>query len=351
MRLARPDGAGGVNPQPALPARLPVLGTVSAHVMVQVAGEHGVSQDRCLRGTGIAPATLEDARATIRLEQELALARNVIGELAHIPALGLVMAARYRLSVYGALGWGMLCSPSVRDALTFAGRYLDLTYSCCAITTEEDDGVLLLRISGGRLPADVRGFFAERTLSATIRLLGDLISGDGWLVGVGMAGPRPPHAGLYEDTFGVTVSFGGGGHTVRVDPDVLSEPMPLANRPMLDMIEDQCRQLLRQRRAQLTLPDVLREHVLRRLPALPSMGSAASDLGMSERTLRRRLAEEGSSFSAIVMAARRELAEELLLQGVPSLQVARQVGFAGPAAFTHAFRRWTGSSPREFATR
>ncbi|WP_192810081.1 AraC family transcriptional regulator [Actinomadura rudentiformis] len=336
---------------PAHPSRLPVLGTVSAHVMVQVAGEHGVPQDRCLEGTGIAPAVLEDARATIRLEQELALARNVMRELAHIPALGLVMASRYRLSVYGVLGWGMLCSPSVRDALAFAFRYLDLTYSCCGITPEEGDGELRVGISNGRLPADVRGFFAERSLSATIRLLGDLISGDGWLVGVEIAGPRPPHAGLYEDTFGVKVSFGGSRHAVRIDPDVLSEPMPLANRPMLDMIEDQCRQLLAQRRALLTLPDVLREHVLRRLPVLPSMGSAAAELGMSERTLRRRLAEEGSSFSAIVTDARRALAEELLLQGVPSLQVARQVGFAGPAAFTHAFKRWTGSSPREFAGR
>ncbi|MFP3968993.1 AraC family transcriptional regulator [Actinomadura fulvescens] len=340
-----------MNAKPALPSRLPVLGTVSAHVMVQVAGEHGVPQDRCLAGTGIEPAVLADAKATIRLEQELALARNVIRELAHIPALGLVMAGRYRLSVYGALGWGMLCSPSVRDALAFANRYLDLTYSCCGITMEEAADALGLRISGARLPADVRGFFAERTLSATIRLLGDLISGDGWLLGVEMAGPRPPHARLYEDTFGVKVTFGHAGHLVRVDPAVLGEPMPLANRPMLDMIEDQCRQLLRQRRAQLTLPDVLREHVLRRLPVLPSMGSAAGELGMSERTLRRRLAEEGSSFSAIVTEARRALAEELLLQGVPSLQVARQVGFAGPAAFTHAFKRWTGSSPSEFAGR
>jgi AraC-like DNA-binding protein len=336
---------------PAEPSRLPIVGTASAYVMVQIAEEYGLSRERALRGTGIEPAVLENARSTIRLEQEVALARNLVREFAEIPRLGLLISERYRLSLYGILGWGMLCSATAREAVAFAGFHRDLTYALCGLCSAEVGDEFHILVEGRRLPEDVRGFFVERTVGSVVRLMGDLMEGDGWLLGVDMARKRPAEAKLFAEVLGVAVRFGQPENRVRVDRKALHQPMPLANEQMLRVIEQECRQELSRRRARLMLSDNVREYVLKRLPNLPGMAEVAAALGTSERTLRRRLAEEGTSFSSVVLVSRRALAEDLLLRGVPPVKVSRRIGFAGPAAFTHAFKRWTGVSPREFAVR
>lgn len=338
-------------PLPDGPPRLPVLGTASAYVMVRVAEEYGLSREHLLRGTGIEPDVVENARATLRLEQEIALARNLLREFAGVPRLGLLISGRYRLSLYGILGWGMLCSATAREAMAFAGRYRDLNYALCGLYSREAGDEFHILVEGRRLPEDVRGFFVERTVGSVVRLLGDLMEGDAWLLGVEMTRERPADARVFDEVLGVAVRFGRSEDRVRVDLRALRRPMPLANEPMLRLIEQECRQELSRRRAGLMLRDNVREYVLNRLPDLPGMAEVATALGTTERTLRRRLAEEGTSFSSVVLVSRRTLAEDLLLRGVPPVQVSRRIGFAGPAAFTHAFKRWTGVSPREFAVR
>lgn len=101
----------------------------------------------------------------------------------------------------------------------------------------------------------------------------------------------------------------------------------------------------------LSVGESVRHYLLQRLAESPSPATAALALGMGTRTLRRRLAEEGTSFRELHDQVRRVFAVELLEAGLPPARVARRLGYAGPAAFTHAFRRWHGVAPREFASK
>ena len=81
----------------------------------------------------------------------------------------------------------------------------------------------------------------------------------------------------------------------------------------------------------------------------PSLRRIARALGVSARTLTRRLAEEGTKFSAVVDAIRAEMASSLLHQrNLGVSEVSYLLGFSEPSAFTRAFQRWTGTSPTEF---
>jgi AraC-like DNA-binding protein len=75
----------------------------------------------------------------------------------------------------------------------------------------------------------------------------------------------------------------------------------------------------------------------------------AKKLGMSERTLERRLAEEGVSFSQVLQQLKATLALRYLeMTGIPISRIAWLLGFEEASSFSHACRRWIGKSPREF---
>jgi AraC-like DNA-binding protein len=91
-------------------------------------------------------------------------------------------------------------------------------------------------------------------------------------------------------------------------------------------------------------------------PLLPHGGVQADEvahrLGLSRRTLARRLASEGLTFEGILRALRADLAQRYLRdEALPISEVAWLVGYKEVSAFTHAFRRWTGKTPRETRVR
>ncbi|EWC42589.1 helix-turn-helix domain-containing protein [Pseudomonas stutzeri] len=80
-----------------------------------------------------------------------------------------------------------------------------------------------------------------------------------------------------------------------------------------------------------------------------SIEAAADALHITERTLRRRLALEGTRFQTLKDGLRRDLAIHYLSQaGLPISEIAQRLGFSEPSAFTRAFRQWTGGSPRSY---
>ena len=82
---------------------------------------------------------------------------------------------------------------------------------------------------------------------------------------------------------------------------------------------------------------------------VPTLSSVASSLGMSARTLQRRLSDQEQSFQNLVDQARRELAQQLLSETDYSLaEVAFLTGFAEQSGFTRAFKRWSGKTPRSY---
>ena len=88
------------------------------------------------------------------------------------------------------------------------------------------------------------------------------------------------------------------------------------------------------------------------MPILPHaevrIGEVARRLGLSQRTLARRLNEEGLTFSALLGGLRHDLADRYLADGDTSIsQIAWLLGYQEVSAFSKAYKRWTGKAPRE----
>ena len=109
-------------------------------------------------------------------------------------------------------------------------------------------------------------------------------------------------------------------------------------------------ELLQRRLGRAGLSSAVRYELLRNPGHLPSQEAVASALYVSVRTLRRQLAEEDTSFRALVDETRLLLAEELLRTGRLSVEaIAERLGYAESASFVRAFVRWTGMPPRRWA--
>ncbi len=84
----------------------------------------------------------------------------------------------------------------------------------------------------------------------------------------------------------------------------------------------------------------------------PKLERVAGEVGITRRTLQRRLATAGTSYSDLVNEARYQLAAELLEdRSVPISSIAKAVGFANHSGFSRAFHRWTGMTPRQYRAR
>lgn len=319
-------------------------GIGSVHLLVGLAGERGVDAAACLRGSGITLRILRDPYAEIEARQELAVVRNVVRLLGREPALGLEAGRRYHLTAYGIWGYALLASRTLRSALDVALRYLDLTYAFCRFAAESRADELRVVIDGAAVPDDCRQFLVERDTAAAVALHRELFHDPIPLRRVEFGFPAPPYAARFREYFAGPVAFGRPTAGFAIDAAWADRPLPQANEQTARVCEEQCRVLLDRRRGPARVAERVR-HALLRPGAAASLDAVSTALGMAPRTLHRHLAAEGTSFRRLVSEVREALAEEMLAQRMTVEEVAERLGYAEPASFIHAFRRWKGVPP------
>ncbi|MFC9892590.1 AraC family transcriptional regulator [Nocardia sp. NPDC127579] len=328
-------------------------GIASVALMTAYAGEHGVPAARMLAGTGLAESALHDPDAQIDAHLELAVIRNLVRELAQVPALGVEVGRRYRITTFGIFGFACVSSPTLGEAIAFALRYLDLSFTFCLPVAEWSPGEFVAAVHDEAVPADVRQFLVERDVAAMHRVMTDLLGVPLRLTRAEFRFPEPVYADRIEEFTGVPPRFGKARNLFALDPAVLAQPLPQANEHTWAMCLAQCRDLVDRRRARTGIAAQVRELLVpggaEGFCAPPGIDAVAADLRMSTRTLRRHLDAAGTSYRALLDEVRRALAEEMLTATPLSVSdVAIRLGYAESSTFIYAFKRWTGNTPAAY---
>lgn len=330
---------------------------VSALLMTRLASEHGVPAADLLRGTGLTADGLADPQAEVTVSQELEIVGNLVDALDNRPGLGLEAGQHYHLTAYGVWSFMLISSPTPRSAVDLALRYVDLTSALCSIESREVDGELRFVLDPGDLPVRLRRFAVERDAAAIRTIQQEAFPDTLRLQRVAFAFPPPDgpaaDAGVFADggrrVLGVPAEYDAPSSMVVCDGTRLDDPMPQANEHTRAVAQAQCVELLQRRRARAGLAGRVRDILVARLADPPDADEVAALLHLSGRTFQRRLAEDGTSFRALLDEVRQELAEELLVTaGLPVSQVARRLGYVEVSSFSQAFRRWKGMGPRAY---
>jgi AraC-like DNA-binding protein len=151
----------------------------------------------------------------------------------------------------------------------------------------------------------------------------------------------------HEAFFGCPVRFGARTNRLVLDCADLEIPFLSYNRELLEMLSPALERALAEHQKSNSLGERVKWLMKKRLAtSRPDMGAIAKELAVSERTLQRRLAEEGTRFQDVLAQSRRELAHEYLVDGQLDMgDVAFLLGFDDQNSFFRAFRQWEGETP------
>lgn len=320
-------------------------GPAAARILVELGADHGVPARQCLAGTGLTPALLADPDTLVEAGQELAIARHLVTQLGDPPGLGVQAGQRYTIGSLGVWGFALLTSPDVGELLRVGTHYASLSFAFIRPRMADEGREARVVFDDAEIPADVRAFFVERELAKLATLLPVTLGRGAGVARFATALPAPRLRAL-RAAFPDVAFYAAGEHYIAVPRARLHDPLPQADPTTARALEQECAALLDRRRTLSGVSARVRALLLTRPQELGDMRQVAADLHVDERTLRRRLAAEGTTFKALSDEIREALATELLSAGGLTLeQVAGRLGYHDAAGFSRAFRRWTGTTP------
>lgn len=322
----------------------------STLLMTALATERGVSTETCLRGTRLRPEYLDDPHAEISAKQELTVVANLLDALGNPPGLGLEVGIRYHLSTHGIWGFAMISSPTLRSALKVGLRFIDLSFSLGRVQPREQADEMQLVLDAPGVPLTLQQFVVERDAAALQTMQCDLLACPIPIHRISFTFPAPADGcDRAAQLFGVVPTFGADETVVTFGPELLDTPLPQANDHTAAIAAEQCRKLLAHRQSRTGVAGQVRDLLVAQLTDAPDADQVAASLHMSNRTLRHRLAAEGTSFRALLDETREHMAEELLVNaGLTVAETAQRLGYVEVSSFSQAFRRWKGIGPRNY---
>jgi AraC-like DNA-binding protein len=268
------------------------------------------------------------------------------------PAIGLNMAKTLRPSSFNVVGYAVMSSRNLQEGFTRLVRYQRIIGEGADLSFQPtpEGYEMVLAIHGDRLPSARQS--AEACLAYALAFCR-------WLTGtplhprlVSLMGPPPADLAPYEEVFQCPLQFNAEQYALLFERADLDAPLPSANEALAQLHDRFAGDYLA-RFSGTRVTHQARQVICRLLPqGEPKREAVAQALLLSERTLQRRLQDEGTRYQQLLDDTRRELAGQYLAQAnLTLLEVSYLLGFADPSNFYRAFRRWFDTTPSEYRTR
>lgn len=336
---------------------MPVVYEIPASAAFKIADAavaSGVSAEELCRAAGLDPSALEEADNRIPFTQLVRLA-ECGARLTGDDAFGLHVGERTDVRTYGLLGYVTINSRTFGGALGCLIRYQQIRTNAVEFSLEVDgaDAHLAYHYRTAELAPRERRQESEEMLSTVMRVGRELTGVDWAPREVHFAHAEPAEVSEHARIFRAPVRFGRKLTKLVFDASVLALPLVAADPKLGSLLEQQAEALLANTPRHGAFADRVRRGIEEGLPGGDARVEAACRrLGVSARTLQRKLREEGTSFQELLEETQRTLAEFYLRKPeVAICEISYSLGFSHPSAFHRAFRRWTGLTPKEFRHR
>lgn len=320
--------------------------------LAQFAEERGLSAEKILAGAGISPLLLRTDRARVTEDQLVALVQQMwrvtddelFGAGTHPMPRG-----SFRMLCYALVG-----TKDMRGALDRLDGFMRAIPAVpVRIDIPEDGDEFSLAVDlRPRRPSSQLSLVIG--LGATARLFAWMLRRNLAPNRIELPFSRPDDDEFLRSLLDGPVVYDAGRAALVMDRSWLGSPMMRNEGDIDELVRNSPRALITRPRYQTSVGEQVRRMVragLRR-GDVPNADQLAARLAMSPQTLRRRLAEEGTSAREIAEEVRRDAAIAALVDGSESVaDLSERLGYSEQSTFTRAFRKWTGSTPAAYRRR
>lgn len=323
----------------------------SVDKILDAASRRGVSRTAACAAADIDPAVLADPDHRLPFAGVVRL-YEVCARLTGDDAFGLHVGEASHPTMFDVLGYIMMNSPTVGEALSRLERYQRVWTDGSVLSPSVEDGRARIQYSyeiAEPVPEDRRQD-CEATLSIVATGVRAMVGSEWQPDFVWYEHAAPEDISEHRRIFRCPIAFGQSVNAVIFDAALLARAIPRADPALEAVLDRHAQALLDARPAVASLADRVRQVIVGRLRGgEPDLETVARELGMSTRTLQRHLKDERTTLNEVIDGIRRDLSTRYLRQ--PDLtisDVAYLLGFAEPSTFHRAFRKWTGLTPGEF---
>ena len=305
------------------------------------------------RDLGIRDCDLREEPSRITISTFLELLRRIAQEQRR-PFLGLEMAQARDVGNLGVLGYMVRNAPDFERSLAITGDYLDLIMPGCrtGLVRLGQNCIWTYEVPG--FPAEQCRHEIEQTLMQFIGALRELLSLPNWFpTEVYFQHEEPKNSELLRDAMADTLHFKHYCNGVLFPVEFLRHPIGNADLQLLELLEQQVQNSMDQLKIDHTLIGRVTSMITSRLGKTEVSAEAiSSQIGMSRRTLHRRLGEKGTSFNELREGVVSKIAREALnTTNVSVTELSQEIGYSDSSAFVRAFKRLNGLSPLSYRRR
>lgn len=311
--------------------------------------------------SGLPPVAFEEPDIPITIEEELACMSRIVSALSpdrsiHVHAMELGLGSL--VTNFGVLGLTMMYAPSIAECVRALASYPELCWGHARVSMcEGEHGIYHAFSVDAAMPprvtnADaVRQYLVTVDLTASVRVYGDIFGPGYEPREIWLPYPAPADRRRMTRALGCPLTFDAPEARIYLPADIVKAKPQLANPVAFRAYERLTAQLAGLLRADVSLVERV-ERLLRERTPPPERSAIASLLGMSARSLARKLAAEGTTYAELQRQVRRARAQEYLQSPELSIgEIAGHLGFSDATAFCRAFRTWTGHTPAAWRER
>jgi AraC-like DNA-binding protein len=297
---------------------------------------------------GIPQSALEDTTTRFPKRKFQAL-WHVASEVTGDPAIALRVSTMVKANTLGIIGYLASASESRRNAFELVKGLTPLLWEDVECDLESGGEVAFIRCRTGSSP-QASHFTTEYAVGLTVTMSRVLGGGRSDPLEARFSHSAPAYADEYERILRLPIRFDAGEDGVLFPISMMDSLNPSADAALRQLLERYAADQLAKLPTSARFSQRIRACILSMLPLGGlTADTVAAQFSMSNRTLRRRLQEEATSYQEILDDVRADLARHYLTNEKRGIdEVAFLLGFSDPSAFSKAFRRWTGQTPADF---
>ena len=325
------------------------ISSVYLLALLRILAEMGFSRDRAVAAGGIETNDLLNPKHRVPMESLRAILADAQASLSE-PNVGLQVGYRFRVATFTDTGSILALCGTLAEAAQINALYQPLAETIGRQSFERrDDGAYITWTPS--FDDDNAYRHVTESIMAGYATTTNWLSW-GFARGVDRIDFRhdaPDTLSGYEDVLGPRVRFGQAENRLRFNDATIDKPLPTSNPEKLAQVRQRLDVILQRADDKSGLRERVSAEILDALTAQSvSFDGVARNLGMSERTLRRNLAEENLSYRSILEGVRKSLCETYMRDGRSLTEIAQLLGYNDQSAFTRAFKKWHGVIPSQY---